>query len=193
MGTWSQPIFVNPNGLVFNKTENNVNLFNELSNHCDYHDNHDENNNSLDYIHSKISDYAKIYGYFTEKYIKFWSNLLKEISKQNNHLENIELHFYCSDECVCFIIGLFGGEFKIIKSDRNDLRWTVITNCPKDKKCDDECDYCDGLIVDFSKEKYISYMEGFGNSHKNKLEIIFYHDIQSEINVFNLITNTKKW
>jgi hypothetical protein len=98
---------------------------------------------------------------------------LSEIQKQNNGIENIEFHLYCTDYDFPYIIGLFDGAFKIIKSKTElDPIWTdyidqtdECENCNSDEECDD-----DHIAVHFSKEKYIKYMGGLDKKHQKRLQ-----------------------
>ena len=179
MGCWSKSIFVNPSGLTCNKANIDSDLLEKYFNHCEA--NVDVNNDSVDYIHSKISSYSKIYGYFCDKEIKFWKTYLQEISVQNGHLSNIEFHLFCSDNNFPYIIGLFDGKFKIVGAEENNPRWINVENANQILSDDEEYpDETEQIFTQFSEEKYINYLKGQGKSHMKKIKFNFNNIIVGE-------------
>ena len=178
MGCWSEPIFVNPPNLTCNKSNINSKLLEKYFNHCE-HDT-DENNDSVDYTHSKISNCSKIYGYFYDEEIEFWKTYLQEISFQNKNLLNIEFHLFCSDENVPYIIGLFDGKFKIVSAEENNPRWINVENCNQILSDNEDPNETNEFFTEFSKEKYIDYLKGQGKSHMKKIKFHFSNVIVGE-------------
>lgn len=171
MGIWSEYIFVNPSGLKCDMSNMGKSLLDVYNRHCET--DVDLTNHSVDYTFSLLSSCAKICGYFDDAELNFWKVYLSEIQKQNNGIENIEFHLYCTDYDFPYIIGLFDGTFKIFKSNTTlDPIWTdyidqtdECENCNLDKECDD-----DHITVHFSKEKYIKYMGSLDKKHHRRLQ-----------------------
>lgn len=170
MGIWSNYIFVNPSGLKCDMSNMNKSLIDLYNRHCKK--DADLTNHSVDYIFSLLSDCAKICGYFDDEEIMFWKTYLSEIQKQNNNIRNIEFHLYCEDYNFPYIIGLFDGNFKIIKSIELDPIWTEYNDltdecedCNSNKECEEE-----HIVINFSKEKYIKYMSGIDKKHTKRLQ-----------------------
>jgi hypothetical protein len=177
MGCWSIPLFVNPSGLICDKSNIDSKLLEKYFSHCELDT--DEKNNSVDYTHMKITDCSKIYGYFCPLEIKFWKTYLEQIRKQNNDIVNIEFHLFCLDENMPYIIGLFDGEFKIVIAEQGNPRWTSVEN-PNQILSDDEeyPEETSQIFDNFDKEKYIEYIKGLGKAHMKKVKFNFMNVIK---------------
>jgi hypothetical protein len=103
MGTWSEPLFTNYPELIFNfsklddKTKNYF-LYNCMMYQC-------EDNIKLENFINCFIDTSAVYGYFSPNTLINWKKLFLEIKNQNNNImDNLEFHFYCSDHGIAFII-----------------------------------------------------------------------------------------
>jgi len=86
-----------------------------------------------------FGEYVKHYGYMTLEFWNIWEGFLLSVARMNPDIPRIDLHFYCMDEQIPYIISVQGDKcwFTTFEHDLTEKMWL---DYPKSEEADGESD-----------------------------------------------------
>lgn len=101
MGTWSRPLFCNfPKGKInLSKIDPKHYIFHYIQ--------HRNGDITLEQLMDMFHEHSKIWGHLSASAMKAFEDLFEQIVLQNSSScpAEIELHFYCIDDCMPYYLG----------------------------------------------------------------------------------------
>lgn len=168
MGIDSRGLFASPENATINVSAMPQHIIQDINSYLSFDVFEGKETITLKDFMDSFGEYVKHYGYMTLQFWNTWEEFLLSVATMNPDIPRIDLHFYCMDEQIPYIISVQGERCWFTTFD-NDLTEKMWLDYPKSNKeaDDDESDEHSGNDVMYEDDRPEFNVERYRSTYKD--------------------------